>query len=398
MQNQVLLFHRTVGAEYDDRIQKIFGSLNRQSGVEAHAILWERSNQAKEGKFKAGGNYEVVRLPFASKRMPRPGPIWSLYEILAESWTGYRKVVENDPTVVVVQNHRLFGLVELVTRRSDRRFRLVWDLRELPTGFMKKGSLRSRYFSSLLEKCDAVIVTNESRRWHMKEVFGETALKKSVAVPNYPDRSFGLEQGFEEIDFLSGRLASKRYFYLQNPSSEARYPIPTVEAVLQYTDLSVVVSGRIEKRAQAALESEWGEEFRERVILAGMVSRENIISLLDRCAAALVFYNWDRPNSNFCDPNRLYQAIARGVPVVVGANTGMKAIIEELGCGVVAEGDGRSSADTGKTLRSLLEGYGGFRTRAIANRKRFCWEKNEEILTRAIFGEVIEGSLCRNEG
>ena len=98
MQNQILLFHRTVGAKYDDRIQKIFGSLNRQSGVEAHAILWERSNQAKEGKFKAGGNYEVICLPFASKRMPRPGPIWSLYEILAESWTGYRIVVEDNKT------------------------------------------------------------------------------------------------------------------------------------------------------------------------------------------------------------------------------------------------------------------------------------------------------------
>lgn len=385
----IFLFHRSVGAEYDDRIQKIFGSIASMTDATAKAFLFDRKNIARKGDFPQGGSFEIFHLPFASKKLPRPGPFWSFYEIIAESLMSLGKIRDHDPDIVVIQNHRLFSLVHLLLLNPKRAYRLVWDLRELPTGFMRKDSLRSQYFGWLMQKCDAVIVTNQSRQAYMRELYGPLALENSFVVPNYPSIEFTSSSSSNLNNAFASKLGNRRFFYLQNPSSQGRYPQQGIEAVLRYTDLSVVVSGRLDEQAKRFLESAWGEVFHERVILTGMIPSNEIISLLDRCVAALVFYNWDSPNSDFCDPNRLYQAIARGAPVVVGGNKGMKPIVESLCCGVVTDGDGRSVEDIGVALQRLLLEHDMYRQNSIKARNAFAWESNERVLLRAIFGDDL---------
>jgi glycosyltransferase involved in cell wall biosynthesis len=389
----VILFHRTIGSEYDDRIQKIFGSIVCTDSAVPTAFLWERENTARKGDFLQGGSFEVFRLPFASRKIPRPGPFWSFYEIIAESLMGFLKVRDQAPDVVVIQNHRLFGLVHLLLLSQKRKYRLVWDLRELPTGFMRKGSLRAQYFGKLMQKCDAVIVTNQSRQAYMRELYGSVSLEKSVTIPNYPSIEFASSPTTELNDQLAAKLANKPFFYIQNPSSPDRYPKQAIEAILKYTNILAVVSGRLNDQVKRDLETSWGDVFRERVLLTGMITGEEIISLLDRCVAALVFYDWDRPNNDFCDPNRLYQAIARGAPVVVGANKGMKPIVGRLCCGVVTDGDGRSVEDIGSALQRLLLDHDVYRHNAMEARTAFSWKSNERELLRAIFGDECEESV-----
>lgn len=397
MSLSVLLLHRTIGPEHDDRIQKIFESILSIGAASAHALLWERKNVTRNGEFLSGGSFEVLRLPFASKKLPRPGPLRSLYEVMLESIIGFFQVRNKSPSIVIVQNHRLFGLIQLLSLNLMREYRLVWDLRELPTGFMVQGSLRAWYFSTLLRKCDAVIVTNESRQAHMRQIFGGKALGKSVTVPNYPSREFTSSScaGFAAPQITTH--LTKSFLYLQNPSSSARYPQQTIEAALSYTNLPLVVSGRLDDKAKTNLEAMWGDEFQKRIILTGMIESAEIVSLLDRCTAALVFYNWDRPNNDFCDPNRLYQAIARGTPVVVGANQGMKPIVQRLGSGVVTDGDGRSVEDIGNALKNLIENRSIYRFNAMKSRDEFSWAVNEEKLLAAIFGDRLEASKLEGE-
>lgn len=386
MTKNVFLFHRSVGGEYDDRIQKIFGSIASKTDAATKAFLWERRNIARKGNFSKGGCFEVFHLPFASKKIPRPGLFWSFYEVIAESLMGLIKTRYQDLDVVIIQNHRLFGLVHLLILNPKKKYRLVWDLRELPAGFMIKGSLRARYFAWLMQKCDSVIVTNQSRQAYMSDLYGPLALEKLFVVPNYPSIEFASSSSSNLNIALTSKLGNRSFFYLQNPSSQGRYPKQGIEAVLKYTDLSVVVSGRLDEQAKRFLESAWGEVFNERVILSGMIPSSEIISLLDRCVAALVFYNWDSPNSDFCDPNRLYQAIARGAPVVVGANKGMRPIVESLCCGVVTDEDGRSVEDIGSALQRLLLEHDRYRNNAMKARNAFSWESRESVLLRAILG------------
>ena len=341
---------------------------------------------ARRGEFPYGGIFEVLRLPFASKKIPRPGPLWSFYEILGESLMGFLKLRDLDPDVVVIQNHRLFGLVYLLLLNQKRKYRLVWDLRELPTAFMNKRSLRAHFFGRLLQKCDAVIVTSQARQAHMEQLFGPEALERSVAIPNYPRLEFASVNKKELNVRLASILGNKSFFYIQNPSSCSRYPRETIEAILKYTNMMVVVSGRLNEQAKKELQVSWSDMFLERVVLTGMISADEIISLLDRCVASLVFYNWDRPNNQFCDPNRLYQAISRGTPVVVGANEGMRPIVENLCCGVVTVGDRRSIDHIGSSLQSLSLQYKTYRENAMKARNAFSWKSTEPKLLSAIFG------------
>lgn len=389
MIENIFLFHRSVGAEYDDRIQKIFGSIASMTPATPKAFLFERKNIARRGDFPQGGGFEVFRLPFASKKIPRPGPFWSFYEIIAESLMGFFKIRNQGPDVVVIQNHRLFGMVHLLILNWNQEYRLVWDLRELPTGFMKKGLFRAPYFAWLMRKCDAVIVTNQSRQSYMREVYGPLALEKSFVVPNYPSHEFATSPTTDSNDCLRSKLTNKPFFYIQNPSALDRYPKQAIEAILKHTNILVVISGRLNDQVRIDLEASWGDVFHERVILTGMIKGKDIISLLDRCVAALVFYNWDLPNNDFCDPNRLYQAIARGIPVVVGGNRGMKPIVESLCCGVVTDGDGRSAEDIGGALQRLLLEYDIYRKNAAIARNAFSWESNERVLLSAILGDEL---------
>jgi glycosyltransferase involved in cell wall biosynthesis len=58
-------------------------------------------------------------------------------------------------------------------------------------------------------------------------------------------------------------------------------------------------------------------------------------------------------NHRFTTPNKLWEAMAAGVPVVASDLPGMAAIVRETGCGVLC--DPTSPADVARAIRSILD-------------------------------------------
>ena len=82
--------------------------------INVFAFLWERENLKKKGNFSQGGTYHVMKLPFASKKFPRPGWILTCYEIIAETIQGFVHLKRYNYDVIIIQNHRLFLLMSFV--------------------------------------------------------------------------------------------------------------------------------------------------------------------------------------------------------------------------------------------------------------------------------------------
>ena len=100
------------------------------------------------------------------------------------------------------------------------------------------------------------------------------------------------------------------------------------------------------------------------VIWHGAYSSESIVSLINGFDFVVMPFSTDRPNLNCCLPNKYYQALFAGVPLVVSDMEELGAIVTESGAGVVFKsGDyeemvGKLSEFVGapEMFRGVLEG------------------------------------------
>jgi glycosyltransferase involved in cell wall biosynthesis len=88
-------------------------------------------------------------------------------------------------------------------------------------------------------------------------------------------------------------------------------------------------------------------------------------------------------NHRLTTPNKLFEAMAAGVPVVASDLPGMAGIVRETGCGVLC--DPTSPAAIAAAIRSILDGpadeRAAYRPRALtAVRERYNWDAQMAIL------------------
>ena len=119
-------------------------------------------------------------------------------------------------------------------------------------------------------------------------------------------------------------------------------------------------------------------------------------ALLDWTASSDVMLMAIQPttlNHRFTTPNKLWEAIAAGVPVVASDLPGMAAVVRETGCGVLV--DPTSPTDIARGIRSILELPPADREALTercrsAARTTYSWESQVGILL-ALYERLLEG-------
>jgi glycosyltransferase involved in cell wall biosynthesis len=120
-----------------------------------------------------------------------------------------------------------------------------------------------------------------------------------------------------------------------------------------------------------------------RVRFLGFVSGRQIADYT--CAADVVYYGFDpaNPNARFSAPNKLFEALAAGRPLITGDFGEIADVVREARCGIVLSEYGVADirqafavlAD--RNIRTEMAGNAGRAGRASMN-----WEKGEEVLYR----------------
>jgi glycosyltransferase involved in cell wall biosynthesis len=166
-----------------------------------------------------------------------------------------------------------------------------------------------------------------------------------------------------------------------------------MEAILAVPDAVLAIMGF--GPAQAEIEALAGSpRFRDRVRMLAPVSPD---ALLDWTASADVMLMAIQPtsiNHRYTTPQKLWEAIAAGTPVVASDLPGMAGIVRDTGSGVLV--DATDPADIARGIRAIVDAPPDER-RAMrertwqAGQERYNWERETETLLalyRSLLGQA----------
>lgn len=370
---KVAIIRKTGSLENDDRIRKEYGSLTALfPHVRFKVFMMKNDNSEEESVTSYGLPYRAVHLDSRDKYP-------SASHILNKSWEFYRRIKEDIKDYDYVWNS---GDEPTPTLLFIRGKKIIWDLRELPM-FLLGSTPKKLILKYLFDRCCLLLHANQYRIDYLKQLGLIKNPYKHVPIRNFPE--FGTvdpeyDARYHEVkEWIGGRMC----VYLQGLSNESRAAIESISAVLNTPGLCAIVLGGFYDKAMDVLNKKYGEDaVRERICFAGNFRVLKVPQYMRLCQLSLVFYKNTTPNNYYCEANRLYQAIEEGLPVVVGSNPSMKAVVEDLGVGISIDTDGSNTAMITKGIADLLADYDNYK-RNIENLKdEIKWDSQKPLIKK----------------
>jgi len=186
----------------------------------------------------------------------------------------------------------------------------------------------------MIDQVDAVILADEVRQ----QQIAKTHPKKIVIIYNSP---------LDVLPSLNALQTTRRHHDLEiayiGLLQVERGLLELLEVLKNHPEWTLLLAGfgGDEKRILEAAES------LSNVFWFGRVSYERALQLSYDADVLIATYDPAIPNHRFSSPNKLFEAMMLGKPIIVAQGTNMDSIVEQLDCGVVVEyGDVRALEET----------------------------------------------------
>ncbi|MCE9637861.1 MAG: glycosyltransferase family 4 protein [Planctomycetes bacterium] len=298
-------------------------------GADVTVVCWDRDGDLPEREERAGIHVQRIRLASSHGRgtsqaflMPR---IWAAYveaglklqpdvvhahdlDTLPAGWrlarkTGAALVFDAHESYPDMLGENVSPVIKWVTRRMER---------------------------FLVPKADLLVTVGEKLRKH----FAEMGARATEVVGNWRD-PIGSDAEAAEIRqavrVSAGVMPASVFIcFIANLTSERRVE-PLLEAVARVPEAQLVVGGK--GSAVPAVEAAAASCPRIRYI--GMVNPVDVARWTT--ASDAVYYGFDPTNANarFSAPNKLFEALAAGQPVITARFGEIGEIVAETGCGIL---------------------------------------------------------------
>lgn len=370
-QYRIALVLYTDGLDYDDRIRKEILSIKKlYPNISFKIFAVDTKNREENGVTSYGVPY---RIPFLKSREQYKSGSHRLAKAM-----DFYKTVKNDLNsfdALWCADVHTFPFI-LLTKNKP----ILWDLHELPLQFMGQSYMRV-LFRYLEKKVTVMVHANEPRLKHLEEMGLVKHPEKQYVLRNYPD--------FNEIDseyddtyqrFIEW-LGDRKCVYLQGINDESRADLQSIGAVLAVPDLAAVVVGRVYPDRMDVIEKKFGKDvLNKRVFFTGMIKQMKTPQYIKKCITSLIFYRKTTMNNWYCEPNRLFQNLNNGNPVVVGYNPPMKEVIEKYGVGICADTDGSEEGKIVDALNTVLSQMVVLRDNLNKSKGNWLWGSQDEII------------------
>ena len=375
-QYKVAMVLYTQGLDYDDRVRKEMLTIQREfPNVVFTIFAVEPKNREEKGVTRYGVPY---RIPYLKSRDKYKSNTHTLVKAIDFYRTIRKELKPYDIIWCADEETFLFVLF-------NKKKPLVWDLHELPTRFMRNKIMRF-LFHRMENNCKVMVHANKERMQYLVEQGMIRDEGKQLVIRNYPEQEPDviIDDKFESFKEWKG---DAKCVYLQGLNAKDRLPVESVSSVVKKDGLKGVVVGRFPDEIKAQLKSEF-PNLEEKIFFTGLVPQLATLNYIKECVFGMVFYKCDRTNNIYCEPNRMFQCIVNGIPIIAGKNPTMKNLVEEYGAGVVLNSDGSDEGEINNAIDELMANYDTYAKNVAANCHKLDWDYQtptlSEIITRAI--------------
>lgn len=366
----------TNGLEYDDRIRKEMVTISHIMDVEFKVFAFHGDNHAEKGILSYGVPYEVVSL---KKRGGNKGLV-SLLRKEYDFYSQIKKKVKGYDLLWICDDQPFF--FPLFSKKP-----MIWDLHEIPASIIGTR-LKNILFHRMEKRCKYLIHANQERLDYLISKGVVQMPDKNLIIRNYPDKEWLSKADIEHEKFLKFKewLGDDEYIYVQGLNGKGRFGVETLSAIMEVKSIKAVVIGNVSNDIKSIITSKY-HDVDQHLYYTGQVVQSETSVFMAHCKFSLVFYNVITANNRYCEPNRMFQCMGMGRPVVVGNNEPMRNVVEKYGNGVVLRSDGSDVEETVRGINQMLTNYDEFRRNAEEVKDHFSWEAQKQIFVN-IFSKL----------
>jgi glycogen(starch) synthase len=244
-------------------------------------------------------------------------------------------------------------------------------------------------------RCDAVITVNDS---YADILRASLRIPRPPIVRNTPSRYTRPDPAPDRIRELLGLPRSTRIVLYQGAVMTERGVEQGMDAILEVPDAVFVTMGYGGRR-DAIIKTASSEPYRDKVRVIDPVPPQDLLDWTSSADVMLMAIQPTTLNHRYTTPNKLWEAIAAGIPIVASDLDGMAGVINEIGCGVLV--DGTDPASIARGIRQILdaapEEVAGMKERALAAAAtKYNWEAQVGTLLaiyEQLLGEQVRPSM-----
>ena len=261
--------------------------------------------------------------------------------------------------------------------------RLVYDSHELYSEQEFSGREKLRWAeieAKYIGACDAVITVNQSIATELERRYNIGG----VRVIYNAERSSDARPRTRVFHEMFGLAADKKVLLLQGGLSAGRNLEVLVDAMRHVQTTSVVLvilgDGLLLKKLQARAVS---KELSGRVFFHSAVPQKDLLTLTAAADAGVIPYQATCLNNYFCTPNKLFEFISAGIPILASDLPEIRNMVVGQQIGLVG------NMSTPEKLAGLIDAFFLDAQRLImwgenlsVTRKLVCWEEEEKKLVK----------------
>jgi len=360
----------TVHSPFDTRIFHKQAKTLVKAGYDVTLIVQHDKNEVVDG-------VKIIALPKSRNRFTR---------IFGLTWRAFRLALRQQADIYHFHDPEL--LLVGVLLKLFTKGKVIYDVHEhYPNAIMSKYWI-PKFARSVLkiafELLEFLLVPLLDAVIYTTPIVGERYKRmrvQSVRIENLP-----LPEMLEGIDAARSKANNKALLYLGG-MTRIRGVVELIEAFAivkgKYPDLSLYLVGGFNPKS-------FGEtiknlitklEVEEDVKVIPLVPYEKVKNYLSRASIGIVTY-LPYPNNMSCLPNKLFEYMACGLPVVASDFPLYRQVIEDAGCGKLV--DPRNPMEIASAVEELLESPEDWETMSqngcSSFRNKYNWHGEEEKL------------------
>ncbi len=362
-----IVFLRSTSIKFEPVIRRK-ALVSRLTGLEPVAVYWDRKNQRNENSHED----HITYIPICVGRTTYGAGIFNLYKRFLFSCKVVGKLRSLKPSLIHACDLDTVIPAIIYKYLFSRDTKIIYDILDFIYTF---SSPIPRFIRVALKKADRlamaisdlIIIPDENRLDLVPPRFHS----KTRVIYNAPDINFCYLPRRSEYDCNDKRIT---LLYVGGMSSDRGIKIllDTVKDLPERVTLTIGGQGEL-----ADLTLQYSKAY-ENIKYIGQVEYERVLELTSGSDILYAVYNPDSTTNKFASPNKFFEAVAYGKPIIVASGTSVDEKVADYDMGYVIDYEEDSLRNSLLRLnREELRQKGVNATRAF---EKYNWNKMKNEL------------------